>query len=65
MPGMPGIDLLQRIVARDKQQSVILNTSYASFQDNFLAWLAEAYVVKNSDTSGLKQAIKNVLGKRS
>jgi DNA-binding response OmpR family regulator len=64
MPGMPGIDLLQKIMARDKRQPVILHTSFASYQDNFMTWLAEAYVVKSSDTSALKQAIKKVLEKK-
>ncbi len=61
MPGMHGIELLQRIVTRDRQQPVILNTSYASYQENYLAWHADAYVVKSSDTGELKQAIRKVL----
>jgi CheY-like chemotaxis protein len=61
MPGMPGIDLLQKIITRDRQQPVILNTSYAFYQDNYLAWQADAYVVKSSDTGELKQAIRRVL----
>jgi DNA-binding response OmpR family regulator len=61
MPGMHGIDLLQKIVTRDRQQPVILNTSYAFYQENYLAWHADAYVVKSSDTNELKQAIRNVL----
>ena len=61
MPGMHGIDLLQKIVTRHRQQPVILNTSYASYQDNYLAWQADAYVVKSSDTGELRQAIRKVL----
>ncbi len=61
MPGMPGIDLLQKIIARNRQQPVILNTSYASYRENYLAWQADAYVVKSSDTGELKQAIRKVL----
>jgi DNA-binding NtrC family response regulator len=64
MPGMSGIDLLQKIMARDKRQPVILNTAYPSYRDNFMTWPAEAYVVKSSDTTELKQAIKKVLAKR-
>jgi DNA-binding NtrC family response regulator len=64
MPGMSGIDLLQKIMARDKRQPVILNTAFPAFRDNFMTWPAEAYVVKSSDTTELKQAIKNVLAKR-
>jgi two-component system, response regulator, stage 0 sporulation protein F len=65
MPSMSGIDLLQRILARDRQQPVILNTSYVSYQENFLAWLADAYVVKSRDTGALKQTIRDVLTRRS
>jgi DNA-binding response OmpR family regulator len=61
MPGMHGIELLQRIIARDRQQPVILNTSYAFYRENYLAWQADAYVVKSSDTGELKQAIRKVL----
>ena len=61
MPGMFGIDLMQRIKAQDKFQPVILNTSYTSYQDNFMTWAAEAYVVKSFCTSDLKRAIRNVL----
>jgi DNA-binding NtrC family response regulator len=63
MPGMSGIELLQKIMARDKRQPVILNTAYSSYRDNFMSWPAEAYVVKSSDTTELKQAIKKVLAK--
>jgi DNA-binding NtrC family response regulator len=65
MPGMSGIDLLQKIMARDKRQPVILNTAYPSYRDNFMTWPAEAYVVKSADTTELKLAIKRVLAKQS
>jgi len=65
MPGMSGIDLLQKIMARDKRQPVILNTAYPSHRDNFMTWPADAYIVKSSDTTELKQAIQKVLVKRS
>ncbi len=65
MPGMSGIDLLQKIMARDKRQPVILNTAYPSHRDNFMTWPADAYIVKSADTTELKQAIKKVLAKRS
>ncbi|MBU0507878.1 response regulator [bacterium] len=65
MPGMSGIDLLQKIMARDKRQPVIFNTAYPSYRDNFMTWPAEAYVVKSADTTELKQTIKKVLAKHS
>jgi DNA-binding response OmpR family regulator len=65
MPGMSGIDLLQKIMARDKRQPVILNTAYPSHRDNFMTWPADAYIVKSADTSELKLAIRKVLAKHS
>jgi DNA-binding NtrC family response regulator len=65
MPGMSGIELLQKIMAKDKRQPVILNTAYPSYRDNFMTWPAEAYVVKSADTTELKQAIQKVLAKKS
>jgi DNA-binding NtrC family response regulator len=65
MPGMSGIDLLQKIMARDKRQPVVLNTAFPSYRDNFMTWPAEAYVVKSSDTTELKQVVKKVLAKRT
>ena len=64
MPGMSGIDLLQKIMARDKRQPVILNTAYPSHRDNFMTWPADAYIVKSADTTELKQAIRKVLVKQ-
>ena len=65
MPGMPGIDLLRRVIARDRQQSVILNTSYSYYRQNYRAWSAAAYVVKSHSTIELKQAIRNALAAKS
>lgn len=65
MPGMSGIELLQKIMAHDKRQPVILNTAYPAYKDNFMTWPAEAYVVKSADTTELKQAVKKALSKTS
>ncbi len=64
MPRMTGVELMQRILARDKRQAVILNTSYQSYQNDFSVWSADAYVVKSRDTGELKQAIRSALAKR-
>ena len=65
MPGMTGIDFLQKAIARNRQQSVILNTSYSYYRQNYLAWLASAYVVKSHSTAELKQAVRNALAAKS
>jgi len=61
MPGMNGIDALQKLVGIEKQVPVIINSGYAHFKESYITWLAEDYVVKSTDLSELKQTIRNVL----
>ena len=61
MPGMDGIETLGKILSVDNTIPVILYTAYANYQDNFMTWSADAYVVKSSDLSELKAKIKDVL----
>lgn len=62
MPGMDGIETLEKVLGRDKGIPVILNTAYSHYKEDFLTWGADAYVVKSSDTTKLKQEIKRLLG---
>ncbi len=65
MPGMDGIEALGRILARDNTIPVILNSAYSSYQDSFLSWSADAYVIKSSDLGDLKSKIRSLLASRS
>lgn len=62
MPGMDGLEAMGRILDKDNKIPVILNSAYGSYQDNFMSWSADAYVVKSSDLTELKQKIREVLG---
>lgn len=61
MPGMDGLEVMNRILSIDNKMPVILNTAYASYKDNFTTWSADAYVVKTSDLSSMKNKVKEVL----
>jgi DNA-binding response OmpR family regulator len=61
MPGMNGIELMQRILDRQKDMPVILNTAYSGYRDNYLTWAADAFVVKSSDVSELIRAAKELM----
>jgi CheY-like chemotaxis protein len=61
MPVMDGLDTLSQLLEHDGQIPVIINTAYASYQDSFTSWSADAYVVKSSDLSELKETIKKLL----
>ncbi|MBT4139865.1 MAG: response regulator [Candidatus Latescibacteria bacterium] len=65
MPGMDGIEALNKILGINNQLPVILNTAYSNHKDNYLTWSADAYVVKSSDLTELKDAIQNILAKKS
>ena len=64
MPGMDGIEALTKILAVENCLPVILNTAYTSYQDDFMTWAAEAYVVKSGDLTELKEHIARALAKR-
>ena len=65
MPGMDGIEAMGEILAKNKKLSIILNTAYSIYKDNFLTWPADAYIVKSSDLTELKQTVKNVISQKS
>jgi CheY-like chemotaxis protein len=64
MPVMDGMEALGRIVGKDRKIPIILNTSYSGYQQNFMSWVADAYVTKSADLSELKNKIRELLEKR-
>ncbi len=63
MPVMDGLDTLARLLEVDRKVPVIIHTAYASYRDSFSSWSADAYIVKNSDLSELKKAVRDLLAK--
>lgn len=59
-----GLDVLQNLTKEFPSLPVILCSAYASFQDDYISWLAEAYIVKSSDTEELLKVIKKILNKK-
>jgi CheY-like chemotaxis protein len=64
MPEMDGLELLGRLLAVNRHLPVIIHTAYASYRDNFMAWAADAYVVKRGNLRELKDTVRSVLTKR-
>ena len=60
MPGLSGLEAMGRILHKNRQQAIILNTAYSQFKDDFESWSADAYVVKSSDLSELKEKIRDL-----
>jgi two-component system, response regulator, stage 0 sporulation protein F len=61
MPGMDGLEALPRILGLKEGLKVILNTAYSQYQESFMSWAADAYVIKSSDLSELKAKVKELL----
>ncbi len=61
MPGMDGVEALQRILGSRNSVPVILNTAYSSYRDNYMTWAADAYVTKSGDLTELVQTIRDLL----
>ncbi len=61
MPGMTGIEALPRILGLKENLPIILNTAYSQYKDDFMAWAANAYVVKSFDLTELKEKIQELL----
>jgi DNA-binding response OmpR family regulator len=63
MPGMDGLEALPRILGLKEGLPVIMNTAYTQYQDSFMSWAADAYVVKSSDLTELKEKVKELIEK--
>jgi len=64
MPVMDGIQTVTAMLGKDRQAKVIFNTAYLQYKENFMTWGAEAYLIKSSNLTELKQKIREVLKKR-
>ena len=63
MPEMDGLETLGRLLGIDNKIPVILCTAYPSYKDNFMSWAADAYVIKSSDLTELKEKIRESLNR--
>ena len=61
MPRIDGIEAMGRMLSIRNDLPVILNSAYSFYQDDFRAWPAADYVIKSSDLTELKGAIRKAL----
>lgn len=62
MPGMNGIEVLRRMKTLNAEVPVILSSAYPEFKQDLGVWASEEYVVKSSDLSILKEAVRKYIG---
>lgn len=61
MPVMDGLDTLSRLLEVQRGVKIVINSAYANYQDSFTSWAADAYIVKSSDLSALKETVRRLL----
>ncbi|MDR4509223.1 MAG: response regulator [Candidatus Brocadiaceae bacterium] len=61
MPKMDGIEAMGRILSLYRKIPIVINTAYSNYKDNFMSWSADAYIVKSSDLTELKNTIKELI----
>jgi two-component system, response regulator, stage 0 sporulation protein F len=60
-----GLDFLRHMMDVRPSLSVILNSGYSTYKDDFSSWLADAYLVKSSDMSELKEKVRELIAART
>lgn len=63
--GMDGLETMGRLLEHQSNVSVILNSAYTTFKTDFSSWSADYYVVKSSDLTELKEAVRDSLLRRA
>jgi two-component system, response regulator, stage 0 sporulation protein F len=61
MPEVDGLEAMAKILKKNRRVPIILNSAYSYFQDYFLTWAADAYLIKSADLQPLKEKIREVL----
>lgn len=64
MPEMNGLEALSRILRKKRNIPVILYTGYTGYQEDFMTWAADAYVVKSPDLRELKEEVRQLVSVR-
>lgn len=60
MPDIDGIQVLRQMKEKKPNLPIIMLTAY-DYRDDFSVWVADAYVVKSADLTGLKSTIKQII----
>jgi DNA-binding response OmpR family regulator len=61
MEGKDGLEVLDELRTKFKGLSVILNSAYSTYKNDFTSWLADAYLVKSHDLTELKDKVQELL----
>jgi len=62
MPDMDGIETLRKMKEKDSSLLIIICTAYEEYKHDFGSWSSDAYVVKSSDITQLRETVRKLLG---
>lgn len=63
MPGMDGIEVLNRIREQSKDVPIILCTAYGEYKQNLETWASDDYVVKSANLETLFKKVEMLLSR--
>ncbi len=61
LPCLNGIELVDSLLNERWEIPIIINTAFSGYKNDFVAWKADAYIIKSSDLSKLKNTIKQLI----
>lgn len=61
MPGLNGIEVLRQMKMINSAIPVVISSAYHEYKQDLGAWASDEYVVKSSDMSELKAAVRRLL----
>ncbi|HHT9125970.1 MAG TPA: response regulator [Candidatus Brocadiia bacterium] len=61
MPDMDGIQLIGRLLSFNKRHKIVVHTAYKTFENNLMMLGVDAYILKCSDLTILKDRIHKLL----
>ena len=64
LPGMDGLELIERLAERDERVPVVIHSASAGHEGCAMACVADAYVLKSSDPSDLRSAVRRLLAEQ-
>lgn len=61
MPGMNGLELAGKLREIKRDVRLVILTAYSHYKSDMASWAADAYVVKSSDLTELKEVISRLI----
>lgn len=61
MAGMDGVETLRRLKEKRRDLPIIMSTAYPTYKQDFSTWASDAYIVKSSDMTELKETVRKIL----